>query len=629
MKQIDKSELSFDEFDEANDPRPNEQEFDRVVERAISRRGFLGGVVAFGSGAVMMGASPFFAGRAEAASRFGFTPIPTSTANTITLPEGYNWQVLVRWGDPLWSDGEELDMKTGGTAASQAKAFGDNTDGMFMFVVGDKQLLAINNEYIQNKVLLQGRDDGMPINADDASKIKAAHGVSIIEVSETDGKWSVVKDSPYNRRITMDTPMTLTGPAAGDDRLKTAADPEGRTVLGTNNNCGAGITPWGTYLTCEENFNGYYGSSDPDIAITPEWQRYGINTESRYQLDKFDDRFDLAKTPNETNRYGYIVEIDPSNPDSTPIKRTALGRFKHENAEMVISTDGHAVVYLGDDERGEFLYRYVSNDKYVEGGDNSKLLDEGKLYVAKFNDDQTGEWVELNQASTGMSSADIAIFTRMAASKVGATTMDRPEWVAVNPGRVEAYVALTNNKNRGLKTNAGGDWTPVNGPNPREANNFGQILRWRPENADHAGPKFTWDIYVMAGNPDVLEGPYAGSENVNSGNMFNSPDCVAFDQRGFLWILTDGDYSNGGEFAGQGNNQLLIGDPASGEIARFMVGPTSCEVTGLTWSADRRTAFVGIQHPGVGENGGFPDYGDALPRSSVIAIRKNDGSVIG
>ncbi|WP_421723049.1 PhoX family protein [Bauldia sp.] len=627
MNHIDKASLSFDELDELNNPRPSEQEFDRVVERAISRRGFLGGAVAFGSAAMMMGTSVLYSGRAEAASRFGFAPIPTSTANTITLPDGYNWQVLVRWADPMWSDGDELDMATGGTGASQAKAFGDNTDGMELFVFGDKQILAINNEYIQNKVLMTNRADGLPTNEDDVAKVKAAHGVSVIEISEADGSWSVVKDSPFNRRITMETEMEVRGPAAGHDLLKTAADPDGAKVLGTWNNCGSGRTPWGTYLTCEENFNGYFGSSDQAIEITDGWQRYGIGTESRYALDKFDPRFDLAENPNEPNRHGYVVEIDPLNPDATPIKRTALGRFKHENAALVIATDGRIVVYLGDDERGEFLYKYVSNDKFVEGGDNSKLLDEGTLYVAKFNDDQTGEWLELTPASTGMSEAEITIFTRMGASKVGATTMDRPEWVAVNPGRVEAYVALTNNRNRGVKPNAGGDPTPVNGPNPREANNYGQIVRWRPDNADHAATNFTWDLYVMAGNPEVHTDAYGGSENVTAGNMFNSPDCVAFDSRGLLWILTDGNYSNEGDFAGQGNNQMLIGDPVSGEIVRFMVGPNECEVTGLTWSADRRTVFVGIQHPGIGDNGAFPD-GAGLPRSAIIAIRRDDGAIL-
>jgi secreted PhoX family phosphatase len=624
MKDTDMNEVSFDDFDEMRDPRPETNGFDTVVEAAISRRGFLGGVLAFGSGAAVMGTT-FLASEAQAANRFGFTPIPTSTANTITLPEGYEWEVLVKWGQPLWSGVADVDQATGGTAETQLKSFGDNTDGMAVFAKGDKQILAVNNEYIQNKVLLNNREDGKAINADDIQKMKNAHGISILEIEEGANGWNPVLDSAYNRRITIDTPMELTGPAAGHDLLKTAADAEGKTVLGTWNNCGNGETPWGTYLTCEENFNGYFGSSDENQELPAEFGRYGIKTKSRYGFEKFDARFDLSKNINEPNRHGYIVEIDATDPTSTPKKRTALGRFKHENAEVVLAADGRVVVYMGDDERGEFLYKFVSDNAYVEGGDTDNLLTEGQLFVAKFNDDLTGEWLALTPEATGMSKEEICIHTRVAASAVGATTMDRPEWVAVNPLRVEAYCALTNNKNRGLKTNAGGDETPVGGPNPREANKFGQIVRWRPVNGDHTDTQFTWDLYVMAGNPTVFDDDRAGSANVNAGNMFNSPDGMVFDSKGLLWIQTDGDYKNEGDFAGQGNNQMLIGDPVTGEIVRFMTGPNKCEVTGLCFSLDRRTAFVGIQHPAAD----FPDGPGTLPRSCVIAVKRTDGGLVG
>ena len=624
MREHDIDELSFDDYDELRDPRPEDNGFDAVVDAAMSRRGFLGGVVAFGSGAAVMGTT-FLASEARAANRFGFNPIPTSTANTITLPEGYEWEVLVKWGQPLWSGTADVDQATGGTAETQARAFGDNTDGMAIFAKGDKQILAVNNEYIQNKVLLSNRKDGKAINADDVQKMKNAHGISIIEIEEGATGWDVVLDSEFNRRITIDTPMELTGPAAGHDLLKTDADPMAKTVLGTWNNCGNGETPWGTYLTCEENFNGYFGSADAEQELPAEFKRYGIKTKSRYGFEKFDDRFDLSKNINEPNRHGYIVEIDATDPASTPKKRTTLGRFKHENAETVLAADGRVVVYMGDDERGEFLYKFVSKDAYVEGGSTEGLLSEGQLYVAKFNDDLSGEWIALTPEATGMTAEEICIHTRVAGSKVGATTMDRPEWVAVNPLKVEAYCALTNNKNRGLKTNAGGDETPVGGPNPREANKFGQIVRWRPVNGDHTDTQFTWDLYVMAGNPTVFDDDRAGSANVNAGNMFNSPDGMQFDSKGLLWIQTDGDYKNEGDFAGQGNNQMLIGDPATGEIVRFMTGPNRCEVTGLCWSLDRRTAFVGIQHPAAD----FPDGPGTLPRSCVVAVKRTDGGVIG
>ncbi|MGC9420884.1 MAG: PhoX family protein, partial [Rhodovulum sp.] len=288
------------------------------------------------------------------------------------------------------------------------------------------------------------------------------------------------------------------------------------------------------------------------------------------------------------------------------------------------AADGRVVVYMGDDERGEFLYKFVSNGVYAPGGSTEGLLDDGTLYVAKFNDDQTGEWLALTPETTGMELAEILIFARKAGSVVGATTMDRPEWIATNPHAVEAYCCLTNNKNRGVKPNAGGDETPANGPNPREVNRYGQIVRWRPHNDDHAATTFDWDLYVMAGNPTVHSDAYAGSPNVTPGNMFNSPDGMAFDSNGLVWIQTDGDDDNEGDFAGMGNNQMLVGDPVTGEIARFLTGPNGCEVTGLTWSADRRTMFVGIQHPG----GTWPD-GGALPRSAVIAVKRADNGIIG
>ncbi len=444
---------------------------------------------------------------------------------------------------------------------------------------------------------------------------------------ERNGQWEVVKDSAYNRRITADSPMEITGPARGHDFLKTKADPKGTESLGTWNNCGNGRTPWGTYLACEENFNGYFSSSDENYELSNEQKRYGIGHKDwGYGWAAEDDRFDISKNPNEPNRAGYIVEIDPTDPSSTPKKRTALGRFKHENAELVLADNGHVVVYLGDDERGEFLYRFVSSKKYVAGGDNRDLLEDGTLYTAKFRENQRGEWIALTPETTGMKSkAEIAIYTRLAASAVGATTMDRPEWVAAHPAKAEVYCALTNNKNRGVKPNKGGDATPVGGPNPREKNLFGQIVRWRPTGGDHTSAEFAWDLFAMAGNPALYDDMRKGSDNITTENMFNSPDGLAFSPNGLLWIQTDGNYSNANDFEGQGNNQMLCADPETGEIKRFLVGPKECEVTGITWSADRKTMFVGIQHPGERGGSHFPEGGDAAPRSCVIAIKKSDG----
>jgi secreted PhoX family phosphatase len=626
MKDTPLHRLSFDEIDERRNPRPEEQEFDRVVTRAISRRGFLG-VLAFGSGAAAMGLGTLLgstSARAQTASRFAFTPIGIATDFDIHVPEGYAWKPVARWGDALFSDAPAFDPEKGMTPAGQARAVGENTDGMELFVIDGRQVIAVNHEYVNLDVNLPGNPDGLPLSADDVLKLQNAQGVSVMEVAEGPDGWAIVVDAPLNRRITNNTPMTLTGPAAGHDLLKTEADPTGTQVLGTLNNCGSGRTPWGTYLTCEENFNGYFGSTDAAFALPEAFGRYGIDVEGGYGYEKFDARFDVSKNPNEPNRFGYVVEINPADPASVPVKHTALGRFKHENAATALAADGRVVVYLGDDERGEFLYKWLSAAPYVEGGDTSTLLVDGQLFVAVFADDMTGKWVALTPEATGMTAAEIAIHTRQAGSKVGATTMDRPEWVAVNPVAPEAYCALTNNTNRGVKPNAGGDLTPVGGPNPREKNGFGQIVRWRPAGEDHAADTFTWDLYVMAGNPGVHTDAFAGSANVTVGNMFNSPDGMAFDSTGLLWIQTDGDDSNEGDFAGQGNNQMLIGDPVSGQIERFLTGPKDGEVTGLLWSADRKTAFVGIQHPG----GSWPD-GTGLPRSAVIAVWRADGALIG
>ncbi|MDR9395721.1 MAG: PhoX family phosphatase [Roseovarius sp.] len=632
MKDNDLNSMSADDWDELNFPRPKEQDFDRVVERAVSRRGFLSGVLAFGSGAAVMGTA-FLKGttaHAQQASRFAFTPIPTATDGTVHVPEGYSWQTVVRWGDPLFSEAEgDFDQENGGSVEMSDKVFGENTDGMEMFLLGDRHVIAVNSEYTNRPSNLPQAEEGVPRDADDVLKLQNLQGVTVMELSEGENGWEVVVDSPFNRRITHNTPMRISGPAAGHELMRTDADPTGTESLGTMNNCGAGKTPWGTYLTCEENFNGYFGANGdvPVEGLAAQGRdRYGLGAEGwGYDYHKWDPRFDAAANPNEPHRVGYIVEIDPSDADSMPVKRTALGRFKHENAVMAVAPDGRVVVYSGDDERGEFLYKWVSRDVYVPGGDTSTLLDEGQLYVASFKDDQTGRWLPLTPEATNMTPAEIAIFSRIAASRVGATTMDRPEWVAVNPMSAEAYCCLTNNRERGVDANAGGDWQAVGGPNPREVNNYGQIVRWMPDGDDHAADGFAWDLYVMVGNPTVHDDAYAGSDNMNEGNLFNSPDGMVIDTTGLIWIQTDGDYDNEGEFAGNGNNQMLAGDPATGRIERFMTGPYGCEVTGLCWSADRRTMFVGIQHPGAP----FPDGEGMLPRSSVIAIKRDDDALLG
>lgn len=617
--------LSADDWDELMSPRPATCGFDKIVAAAVSRRAFLGGLITFGSGASAMG--PWRGAVAALDDReFPFTPIPAQTDHTVHVPEGYEWQVLIRWGDPLFPDTPAFDHSTGGAEDSSDRVFGENTDGMELFVREDRHVIAVNHEFANRRTNLPNRSDGRPESLSDVRKLQNLQGVTVMEVAKRSSGWIVMQDSPLNRRITHRTPVGLTGPAAGHRLLQTDDDPTGTMALGTFNNCGSGKTPWGTYLTCEENFNGYFGSTDPDLELPEDFERYGIRHKGwAYDYHAFDSRFDVSRTPNEPRRVGYVVEIDPFNPDAAPVKRTGLGRFKHENAECVLSADGRVVVYMGDDERGEYLYRFVSDDRYIPGAPTEELLNSGTLFAARFAEDGWGEWVALSPEDTGMSAAEICIFTRQAASRVNATTMDRPEWVAVHQAEAMVCCALTNNKDRGRKPNAGGDPTPVGGPNPREKNRYGQIVRWWPEGEDHTAQRFFWDLFVMAGNPEVHDTHNAGSGNINAGNLFNSPDGMQFDSTGLLWIQTDGDDSNSGHFEGMGNNQMLAGDPVSGRIERFMTGPKGSEVTGLTWSADLRTMFVGIQHP----DAPFPDGEGRLPRSSIVAIRRKDGEPVG
>lgn len=596
-----------------------------------SRRRFLRSTVVGGSVALLSQVTPWARGVAaisEAVSQalLEFTPVGADTGNTVILPRGFSWYVVGSWGDPLWTKTSPFDPVTRGNAESQALSLGDNNDGMELFEKNGRVLLAVNNESLNPEVLFGNRRSRLPETADDVHKGMAAVGVSLFEIARQPIRWGIVKDSPANRRVTAVTEMEITGPASGHEDMKTSYDPSGKLARGSWSNCGSGKTPWGTYLTCEENFDLVFGNENR-VEPTAAMKRYGVGY-SRicgYGWTKVDSRFDVGAEPNEANRVGYVVEINPGDPASVPRKRTALGRLKHENAEVILTEDGRVVVYMGDDEAGEFLYRFISRDSHEPG--NHDVLDSGQLSVARFYDNGRGEWLPLEPESTGMPLAEICIFTRIAASKVQATTLDRPEWIAAHPGRAEVYCALTNNPGRGLRPNWGGDATPVGGPNPRRKNQYGQIVRWRPDGSDHTSREFHWDLFVMAGNPARHDDVYGGSSNISVDNMFNSPDGMAFDSRGGLWIQTDGKDSNTGDFEGQGNNQMLMADPGDGTIKRFLAGPQGAEITGLCWSPDKKTMFVGIQHP----KGKFPPggSGDTLPRSSIVAIERDDGGDIG
>lgn len=627
-------------------------------------------------------------------SLIGFQSIQTSTADLVTVAPGYRVTPIIPWGDPIRLHAPAFMPDASDSASAQAQQIGDNHDGMAFFgfdphgrAFGDRSdegLLAVNHEYINPEYLYAPGSDPtdwlLPFTAERALKAQAAHGCSIVHLRRNHGG-DMAHDlaSSFNRRIHANTPMLLQGPAAGHPLLKTAADPSGTQVLGMLGNCGNGQTPWGTYLSCEENVTDYFGWNGARNPSALE-RRYGLSAQGLgYRWHTVDPRFDLNANPNEPNRFGWVVEIDPFDPDSVPIKRTALGRFKHENAGLTIAPNGQVVVYMGDDERNEYIYKFVSQHRFDAanpGSDSNRtLLEAGTLYVARFDSGAeigdrrgSGIWIPLVHGQYGLTEAngfgsqgEVLIRARQAADRVGATMMDRPEWIAVNPKQPgQVFATLTNNDRRGGNTSNAADGTtpaasaepPIDDANPRAQNVWGHIIRWQEAGGDPTALSFTWDLFVLAGqaSPDASR---AASANIDASNLFNSPDSLAFDPAGRLWILTDGKCTNQGDFAGMGNNQMFAADPNTGEIRRFLVGPSGCELTGLALTPDGRTLFVNVQHPGeIGNHPRTPRHADGSlfsrndiarapkrfstwpsgnmrPRSATLVIRRVDGGLIG
>jgi secreted PhoX family phosphatase len=543
--------------------------------------------------------------------RLTFTPIAPSSEDALRVPPGYEAQVLFRWGDPVGSSEgmPEFRMDASNSAAEQALQAGMHHDGMHYFPIDGSRhgLLAMNHEYLDQGLLFP---DGMRTwSAEKVLKAQNAVGVSVIEVALSNNEWRVMRPSRYARRITARTPCRIAGPAAGHALMRTAADPEGRTVLGTYNGCAHGWTPWGTYLTCEENWHAQFVHRG---TITPAQSRYRIGARGfGYRWEEHDERFDTARHPHEPNRFGWIVEIDPFDPQSMPVKRTALGRIKHEGAASSVGPDGRVAFYMGDDEAFEYIYKFVTARRFDANNPaaNRDLLDEGTLYVARFNADGTGEWRSLDGADQG----EIVIHARQAADAAGATKMDRPEWIVPHPLTREVYAALTSSSER----------RQADAANPRAPNLFGHILRWREEGDDPAATAFRWDVFVLAGP--------AGKGNVQ-GDAFACPDGLWFDSLGTLWVQTDMSPSvlGRGDYAPLGNNQALAVDPVAKVFRRFLTGPRGCEITGFHTTPDNRTAFVNIQHPGERVGSNWPDYlPGGRPRSATVAIRRRDGGIIG
>jgi len=630
-------------------PDTSDTALSRAIDTRVSRRDVLKAALAGMAGALAPTALQAMPSGSSSGSTLGFAEIGRSLDERHHLPPGYVAQVVLRWGDPLFADAPAF-VAGLPDADAQEKQFGYDNDFLSFFplpAAGEatlRGLLCANHERCTAQLMWPGmtaRTYRERMTAAHCAHEMASHGISVVEVRKEHGRWRTVLDSAYNRRITLrSTPIALSGPAAGHPRMRTAQDPEGRRVIGTLNNCAGGVTPWGTLLTCEENLHLYFSGEPGGHAEADARKRYRVHGRALYVWGRHFERFDLQRTPNEPNRFGWVVEIDPYAPRSTPVKRTALGRFKHEGATSAVSHDGRVAIYMGDDERFEYLYKFVTAARWQPQAPeaNRDLLDRGTLYVARFDADARMHWLPLvygegplTQANGFQSQADVVIEARRAADLVGATSMDRPEDVETHPSTGAVYVVLTNNTARtGAQTNPA---------NPRPNNRWGHIIEIVPPRVngapDHTATECAWEFFMLAGDPsDSLQSArYAGP--VSASGWLACPDNIAFDPRGRIWIATDGqDHAAG--FA----DSLYAADtsgPGRGSTRLFFNAPRGAEVCGPCFTADGSTLLLAIQHPGDERASHYdspstrwPDFKpDMPPRPAVIAIFKEDGKEIG
>jgi uncharacterized protein len=637
-----------------------------VIAERFNRRDLLKGALAVT--AISATVSPLaLTERAQAQGAkptFDFKEVSAGIDERHHIAEGYDADILIRWGDPIFADAAPFDPQAQ-TADKQRRQFGYNNDflGYFPLDGSNRGLLAVNHEYTAEELMFPGLgkqdeqtvpDPNDPKKKIDVSFAKmtreiaevemAAHGGSVIEIERQNGKWSVVPNSRYARRITAETEMEITGPAAGHVLMQTAADPAGRRVKGMLNNCAGGVTPWGTWVTCEENINYYFwGKLADSHPQARTYKRYGVPV-GRYNWATWHDRFDINKEPNEPNRFGWVVEIDPFDPASVPKKRTALGRFKHEGAAGITNKDGRYVIYSGDDERFDYVYKFVSRDT-VNPNDraaNMNLLAEGTLYVARYAADGTGEWLPLvhghgplTEANGFKDQGEVLIHARLAADRLGATKMDRPEDVEVNPRTNKVYAMLTNNNRRTAQQ--------VDAVNPRADNRFGHIVEMTPDNLDHASTRFTWEIMLKCGDPSIADVGATFSSATSKDGWFGMPDNCAFDSMGRLWITTDG---NSGITTRRNDGVWAVETegPLRGTSKHFFRCPVGAEMCGPVFTPDDETMFVAVQHPG--EDGEewpafnrpstfddpstrWPDFADGVPpRPAIVAITRRSGGKI-
>ncbi|MBW6440286.1 PhoX family phosphatase [Actinoplanes hulinensis] len=643
-----------------------------MSRRGVVRAGAVGAMVLGFCGSALAAAGPAAAAPVETArhggraGRLTFETVAPNTLDQVTIPAGYQSSVVIRWGDPVEPGAPAFDVDKQ-TAAAQSKQFGYNNDFVGVIPVPgerDRALLVVNHEYTNEDLMFRGFTTMDALTVEQLKIAIAAHGLSVVEIERVGrtGRWKPARSRRlrWNRRITaLATEFELTGPVAGSALVRTAADPSGRIVVGTLNNCAGGVTPWGTVLSGEENFNQYFVGGDAAAAdVKPKLNRYGISTTARYpsgsrKWDRAQERFDLALHPNEANRFGWIVEVDPFDPEGRPRKHTAMGRFKHEGANVIVAHNGRVVAYMGDDERFDYLYKFVSDKKYIDSDSpwarrhNLTLLESGTLYVAKVTGDSDpaeidgtgelptdgkfdgrGEWIKLVSGNTsyvpGMTAIDVLTFTRLAGDAVGATKMDRPEDVQPSPRTGKIYAAMTNNTNRGVGANAKADEA-----NPRNANKHGHIFEITEDRGDHTGATFTWQLPIVCGDPAAAD-TYFGGYDKAAVSPISCPDNVAFDSAGNLWISTDGN--------ALGSNDGLFATPVEGRerghLRQFLTVPKGAETCGPFITSDDRSVFVAVQHPGEITGASvdkpasvWPDGDFAKP--GVVVTWRRDGGPVG
>jgi hypothetical protein len=659
-----------------------EDPFTRVLARRLTRRDALAtlGGAALGASAVL--GSGCTAGPAPGPDRgpAGFRGIAGSGADTVRLPPGFRHDVVLGWGDSLVPGLPDLPLdrlasgaplQPAGVEAAR-RSVGFNADAVHVFPLSGRTgryVVCVNNEYVSEALMVPGWADHVVPGPDGnvivrpslverwphvTAYLQASVGVTVAEIERRDGRWRLAAAPRLNRRVTAGTPMRLSGPAAGHRLLCDESAPDGTRVVGTFGNCAGGVTPWGTYLTCEENVQDQFGGlerylglrdADPRMrALHSRFRARAVTSRSGWELT--DPRFDLPSRPAELLRHGWVVEIDPYDPSATPVKRTALGRFMHESATVVLAPDGRVVVYSGDDDEFEYLYKFVSRERFdpTRPGRARHLLDEGTLHVARFRDDGTGEWLPLTWSARGLLSPDtgfadqgeVLIDARSAGDVLGATPMDRPEDIAVHPETGRVYVACTNNELR----DAGG---PVAGPgpgSPRAPNRYGHVLELTEYGDDPAAREFRWEVFLLCGDPAAgrlmaagvppaadPEATYYGGQGRAEGLApIAWPDNLGIDPAGNLWIVTDGDQPRGhnnGCFAGP------VSGPDRGRFEQFMSGPVGAEICGLEFTPDGRTLLLSVQHPGEGGTveapvSDWPDGGGRVPRPAVIAVEARD-----